>query len=273
MDFMKAIGLMYGERVIDLSNPNIISLDIDTTSKGNQQKYYDTEHKMYIKEQFEYQNTLWCDYKVEYLSCIIANMLNTNIPVLQQDIVKLSNGRLGCISKDFAIDKQYVPLAKFNEYRELVKHRGKSYKVFQGILDIILKCNIPRDMAEEYLFVMIILDYLLGNEDRHYNNIGLLYSNKTNEFSICPLFDFGIGLFEHDNKYKDKPLHQCIAMMDGKPFDEDLSKPIQMIKNVDIDKVKNICCNIIIPNKDLFPNDLSYEYFQLAYRNLMEGLK
>lgn len=35
MDFMKAIDLMYCERVIDVSNPNSISLNIDITSKGN----------------------------------------------------------------------------------------------------------------------------------------------------------------------------------------------------------------------------------------------
>ena len=35
MDFMKAIDLVHCERVIDLSNPNIISLNIDTASKGN----------------------------------------------------------------------------------------------------------------------------------------------------------------------------------------------------------------------------------------------
>ncbi len=276
MDFIKAISLMGSNdqsHFIDLDRDAIVRLDIVSTSKGNQGKYYDLENKLYIKEQFDYQGVLWHDYKVEHLSSILGDTLNTCISIAQQDIVTLSNGKYGCVSKDFAVGMRYVPIAKFKEYKELAKIRGKSFRVFSGILNIMTKCGILESDAREYLYVMIVLDYLLGNEDRHYNNIGMLYSEELGKFSICPLFDFGIGLLEHDIKYRGRSLQQCLLMMDGKPFDEDLFKPVQMIINIDSGRVKNICRGIIIPDRELFPNDLSYDYFNYAYKNLMEALQ
>lgn len=63
---------------------------------------------------------------------------------------------------------------------------------------------------------MTIIDFLVGNEDRHFFNFGTLYDG--NNYKVAPLFDFGLGLFEHDVYYKNLTLEQCITKMSKKPF-------------------------------------------------------
>ena len=58
-------------------------------------------------------------------------------------------------------------------------------------------CNVN---YTDYLIVMAIIDFLIGNEDRHLNNFGVLTDDST--YRLLPLFDFGLGLFEHDRRYE-----------------------------------------------------------------------
>lgn len=261
---LNSLDLMYQSSTpcIDIQDDNVIKLNYMSTSKGNQPKYYNLATKQYIKGQFSYQGCLWKDYMVEHLSYIIGSKLNTNIDIVRQDIVKLSDGTMGCMSKDFAIGKEWVPIAKFDEYKEVAVLHGKSYRVFLGIIDIYTKLGIDLDLVKEYLTCMIILDFLLGNEDRHYNNFGVLRDNITGVYEIPPLFDFGLGLFEHDKRYYNVSLLTAKSSMDGKPFDKDLSKPFDMIINtMGKDYINSLVKDIYIPDRDLFPNELGYQYF------------
>ena len=179
-------------RTIYLDNPYIKKLDMGSTSKGNQPKYYDYSTNEYIKEQFYYQDIYWKDYMVEVLSSVIAKELHTSIQIVHQTVAELSNGRFACISKDFSKDDyDWVPMSRTKCYEQCKKERGKSFKIFTAIKDYF--GNIGLDITE-YLVVMIIMDFLLGNEDRHYGNFGFL-KNKDGSVSVAPLFDFGLGLF------------------------------------------------------------------------------
>lgn len=265
--YSNVFAKMYGENYVNLNSPNIVNLGYNSTSKGNQHKYYDVLNKRYIKGQFEYQGVLWKDYMVENLSSIIGSQLNTEIKVVKQNIVKLSNGNMGCISDDFAIDKEWVPLAKLTDTVKLSKNFNKSFRVFSDILNVYTSIGIDIELSKEYLSTMIILDFLLGNEDRHFNNIGVLFDINTSRYDISPLFDFGLGLFEHDTKYDVKYLYAAKALMEGKPFSKDLSDAFDMIINVcGIDKIRSMCCDIVVPDKSLFPNELGYEYFIDSYK-------
>ena len=119
----------------------------------------------------------------------------------------------------------------------------------------------------DYLIVMIVFDYLLGNEDRHYNNFGV--TRVDGEYRVAPLFDFGLGLFEHDNVYNGHTLQEATSIMDGKPFHKDMSRPLAMLFNIGFkDKLCRICEGIKIPTRELFPNELGYEYFVGAITEL-----
>ncbi|MBR1741363.1 MAG: hypothetical protein IJ733_05745, partial [Lachnospiraceae bacterium] len=77
----------------------------------------------------------------------------------------------------------------------------------------------------DYLVVMSLIDYLVGNEDRHLNNFGIM-----SDRSIAPLFDFGLGLFEHDLVYEDLHFRDCIKKMNSKPFNRDNQKVIGFLQ-------------------------------------------
>ena len=106
-------------RSVNLGNSSIKELTTGSTSKGNQPKYYNYNTGEYIKEQFYYQGVFWKDYMVEVLSSIIAKQLHTSVEIIQQETVRLSNGKMGCISADFSKDSyEWVPLSRTKCYDE-----------------------------------------------------------------------------------------------------------------------------------------------------------
>lgn len=265
MNLDNLFSTMAGYPIIDLNLENIKSLSYYSSSKGNQEKYYDCNTKEYIKSQFEYQGKYWKDYMVEYLSYIVGSQINSKATVLKQDIVVLSNGLYGCKSKDFALDSQYIPFSRFGDYKEIARMRDKSYKVFKSILDAYTKLNINEEDVIDYLSTIIILDFLLCNEDRHFNNFGLLLDNN-GKYILPPVFDCGLGLFEHDIQYQNKSLIEAKQLLDCKPFDRNPRNAFDMITNI-LGKsyIREMCKSIAIPSRELFPNELGYEYFVESY--------
>lgn len=252
--------------IIDLESPNIVSLDYLSTSKGNQRKFYNINTKEYIKIQFDYQGVLWEDYKVERLSTILYKQLKSVISeVVEQRVIKTKDGFYGVASKDFCIDCEWISFARFAG-TEVSKSFGLPYRVYQTIMSEYLKLGID---ATLYLDTMIILDFLLLNEDRHLNNFGIL--RVGDEFKIPPLFDFGLGLFEHDLRYKCMSLEKALNVTECKTFDYDQRRVIDMLINRGNARyIKKICNLISVPNIDLFPSHLAYEYFNYALSYLKE---
>ena len=241
---------------IDVSDAHIIKLNVGSSSKGNQNKWYDTVNKMYIKEQFYYQGNYWKDYMVENLSTIIASRCNLT-GVVEQHIVTLSTGRIGVASYDFCEPgARFVPIKEIIDSKFVVKNQGHPFKVYDYLIKKVSELGID---WHDYLNKMILLDFLLGNEDRHLNNFGLL--EKDGKFEVAPLFDFGLGLFEHDMKYMTASLGICRYWMDGKPFSKDLRDPVDLVLNEDYDLCCNIANNVGKLDYELFPSKLAYDYF------------
>ena len=272
MDFNNVISFMNGYDYVNLDDKSIIKLENRSSSKGNQNKYYDTINNLYIKEQFIYQGIKWKDYIVENLSSIIGKQLNTDIQIINQDIVQLSNGNYGVRSNDFAIDKQWVSIARITDINSIYNKLDNPALVFNQLLQIFTDIGIDANEAKNYLYVMIILDFILGNEDRHYNNMGIILDKG--KYTISPLFDFGLGLFEHDSKYIGKNLFSAKALMYGKPFSRDLSNAFDMIINVGgITTIRDICSRLNLLPRYLFPSDLAYEYYIDAYDYIKRELR
>lgn len=76
---------------------------------------------------------------------------------------------------------------------------------------------------------------------------------------VAPLFDFGLGLFEHDIDYHGRRLEECISRMSKKPFGG--GKPI--IKHFDFSDIIDQV-NVIKVKRDLLPNPLALEYLQYS---------
>lgn len=84
-----------------------------------------------------------------------------------------------CASENFK-EKGERKIA-FDDYYDLTKLKGESILNF-----------IKRNNFEDYIYTMLVVDYLIINRDRHGANIELLSSN--NKIKFAPLFDHGLSL-------------------------------------------------------------------------------
>ncbi len=83
---------------------------------------------------------------------------------------------------------------------------SKEYSIVSKSSFDIYACNHDLDTIEECLKVdpktyygMNIIDYLVGNTDRHPENWGFLVENKTNRYvSLYPLMDFNQSFQSYD---------------------------------------------------------------------------
>ena len=97
---------------------------------------------------------------------------------------------------------------------------------------------------------MLLFDYLIANEDRHYNNFGFIRDvNTLKIIKIVPIFDNGCSL------WYDRPDYEIGRQFKSKPFNQNFQKQLsyladQSLLNLDFD-ASNIVQNIL--SKYAFP--------------------
>ena len=72
----------------------------------------------------------------------------------------------------------------------------------------------------KYLTAMLELDAFFLNEDRHTNNIAVLYDTEKDCYELSPIFDQGLSLLA-DTSFDfslERPLEDCIKRVEAKPF-------------------------------------------------------
>ena len=76
---------------------------------------------------------------------------------------------------------------------------------------------------------MIVLDFLIGNEDRHFNNFGLIRNAVTLEWiGVVPIFDCGTSLWYNTQESLVKPLSPNLP---AKPFKKTHRDQIKLVKD------------------------------------------
>ena len=88
---------------------------------------------------------------------------------------------------------------------------------------------------------MIVLDFLIGNEDRHFNNFGLIRNAVTLEWiGVAPIFDCGTSLWYNTQESLIKPLSPNLP---AKPFKKTHREQIILVKDfswLDMKKLKGM---------------------------------
>lgn len=88
---------------------------------------------------------------------------------------------------------------------------------------------------------MLVLDFIIGNEDRHFNNFGLIRNAVTLEWIGCaPVFDCGTSLWYNTQESLIKPLSPSLP---SKPFRKTHREQIQLVtdfSSVNINNLKGI---------------------------------
>jgi hypothetical protein len=184
---------------------NLISNEkiAETSSKGNQEKWFDSSTSTWYKlDQFGYEAL------AETLISILLEMSNietdTAFTFVRYRIEKLNvrgNVRNGCTSRNFLQHGQSLITVN----RLLTNHLGaplkqKLMRLSSDKKRIAYLAEATADytgLAEfpHYLTLLFEIDALFCNDDRHLNNIAVIGQGET--YDYCPIFDNGAGLLSN----------------------------------------------------------------------------
>lgn len=184
------------------------------TSDGTQDKYY--------------KDGLWFKldrYGGEGLAETVASLILKESGLAPNLFVEykpcLINGKNGCYSKNFLKENEsFITL-----YRLYKNVTGRDLATVCSKMDYddaieytvnFIKEHTKLDICE-YLANTFYLDMLILNEDRHFNNLGLIFDEK--KFHIGPIFDNGKSFLIGNKKAKDcKKLDEKISHAYAKVF-------------------------------------------------------
>lgn len=106
---------------------------------------------------------------------------------------------------------------------ETMKSNSSKYQHFN-------KCcqNLTINRMKEHIDKMIILDYIIANTDRHFNNFGAIRNVENLEWiEPAPIFDSGTSLWHNMDIDMIKPDYK----IESKPFGNNHTKQIKLVNN------------------------------------------
>jgi len=175
----------------------------ETSSKGNQEKWYENETEIWYKlDQFGYEALAeTMTSKVLEKSNIESDTPFTFVRYNMEKIHVHGRERTGCSSKNFLKSNQ--SLITIN--RLLSNHLGMPLKKklmrlssdkkrIAYLSDATVEFTGLKDFPS-YLALLFEIDALFCNDDRHLNNIAVI--KHTTGYDYCPIFDNGAGLLSN----------------------------------------------------------------------------
>lgn len=207
----------------------VIETGASHTSKGNQLKW-EQDGWWYKADAFGFESL------AEVVVSRLLEKSNITEFVKYEPVMISYKGReyRGCRSRNFRGEKEeLIPLerlarsytgfslakqmAHIAEVKERIRYAEELVRNVTGIEDFGV-----------YLTKMLEIDAFFLNEDRHTNNIALLYDVEKKEYRLCPFFDMGLSLFS-DTKMTypiEKGYEECCKEITAKPFHRDFDEQL-----------------------------------------------
>lgn len=199
------------------------------SSKGNQLKW-EQDGWWYKADEFGYESL------AEVVASNLLSKSNIEGITIYEPTLILYKGKeyRGCRSKNFRGDREeIITLERFiRAYTGtgLAKQLARIYEVKERICfaeEIVRKIAGIENFGA-YLTKLMEMDAFFLNEDRHTNNISLIYNVDTDKLKFCPFYDMGLSLFA-DTKV-DFPLNMnyfaCKEKIAAKPFSRDFDEQL-----------------------------------------------
>lgn len=197
----------------------------ETSSKGNQEKWYDAGTNYWYKlDQFGYE---------ALAETVISQLLErsniehdtpfTFLSYRMETLRVHGRERTGCVSFNFLKEGQSIitlnhllsrclgmplrdKLARLPSDKRRIAYLAEATADYTGLTDF-----------PQYLTLLFEVDALFCNDDRHLNNIAVLQKNGT--YSYCPIFDNGAGLLSNTQLSRmDIEPASLIAALKARPF-------------------------------------------------------
>lgn len=244
------------------------------SSKGNQLKWFD-------------QGT-W--YKADYLGYeglseyVVSQLLKkTNVPEFADYQLKKIQyqGKIynGCASENFLQDgAELITLEKlFRKFKgiDLAKEIAgwETSKKIQFVVEGVEQLTGLTEFGK-YLTMILELDAIFLNEDRHMHNIAVIY-DRDNTFKYCPVFDNGSALFSDTiiSYGLNVSLDECYATIEAKPFSISFDEQMDAAENLYGVPLKcwfsaNDAEDILKKGLDFYPESIISRVSDLIHRQI-----
>lgn len=205
---------------------------IETTghsSKGNQLKWK-AENKWYKADHMGYEGLS------EVLISKLLKMSNAENYVRYDRVDMSYHERLyhGCYSENFLSDsEELITVSRlYRQYtgRDFSKELAKIQELQERIVfftDVIEEVTGLRHFGS-YMAVGLTIDTFFFNEDRHLNNIAVIYNAEAETYRLCPYYDHGLSLFSDlENDFPlTRDIEECRKVIQAKPFDRDFDRQL-----------------------------------------------
>lgn len=181
------------------------------------------------------------DYSMEAFNEIVASQIADVLNVPHISYKKMIKDRK-IYSTCETVSSEDIEYISADALRNQIK-KNNSQNNYQYTIELFELNGIPRDKTIDFFNKMIAFDYLICNEDRHYNNFGLLRDINTCEtIGICPLFDNGMSLYYNDYEMSRQTFSNFdLNTQECKPFAHKWDSQIKLITDLswlDFEKAK-----------------------------------
>lgn len=211
----------------------------ETSSKGNQEKWFDAETNQWYKlDQFGYEALS------ETLISILLEKSNieNDIPftfVRYEPVRSIVHNRerTGCVSDNFLKEGQSVItinhlLSRIIGYplKEKLLSLTSDKKRIAYLAEVTKDCT-GLDYFGEYLTLLFEIDSLFLNDDRHLNNIAVIkFGDK---YDYCPIFDNGAGLLS-DTRLSPMDIEPkaLISSLRARPFNMSFTRQMNTARSL-----------------------------------------
>ena len=194
------------------------------SSKGNQLKWK-YKNQWYKADHMGYEGLS----EVVISRLLVKSNIKDYVKYFKSDLSYYDRIYHGCYSENFLSDSEELITVNrlYRQFtgREVTKELAKLQDPQERIaffVDVIEEITGLKYFGT-YITIEMTIDAFFLNEDRHMNNIAVIYDTETEEYRYCPYFDNGLSLFsdiENDFPLK-KDIMECRKMITAKPFDRD----------------------------------------------------
>ena len=197
-----------------------------TSSKGNQEKWYDKETNAWYKLDrigFEALSEAVASEILRKYSNIETELGYQIVPYHIDSVDVHKAKRNASISPNFLKEGQSIQTAYHilkrvlgSDYQKVLADEKTIPNRLKKIVDTIETISGLQNFGL-YLTLLFEVDALIANEDRHLNNIAIIEENGT--YQYCPLFDNGEGFMLDNVKYPfDVETKGLMKHLRAKPF-------------------------------------------------------
>ena len=197
-----------------------------TSSKGNQEKWYDKETNAWYKLDrigFEALSEAVASEILRKYSNIEKELGYQIVPYRIDSVDVHKAKRNASISPNFLKEGQSIQTAYHilkrvlgSDYQKVLADEKTIPNRLKKIVDTIEAISGLQNFGQ-YLTLLFEVDALIANEDRHLNNIAIIEESGT--YQYCPLFDNGEGFMLDNVKYPfDVETKGLMKHLRAKPF-------------------------------------------------------